>query len=282
VSRTAVWIGDQVTYTVELRCAPRIDILLDDLSAERLNIQGGELIGAEADHEETAAGVIRRMRYTVAAYGVDAPQLEIRQFPVRYYETRGLVTTTQTPAGEVNVPGATIAIRSTLPENLNLAVRQPAALRPAPPSVSFAERAGVLLIVLSAVPLAFSLLNVAGHVRRAWNSRMSHQLRKKQSGSLEQLKALETASTSGRIDAFDRLDAFIRDRLELATGINAHALTPVEVGREVARHRAALPREAIESVLDACQSARYAPDAPAQADWDRALRETEEIVAATR
>ena len=51
VTRTAVWVGDPVTYTVELTCAPKIDILADDLAAERLPLTGLELLGVEVERD---------------------------------------------------------------------------------------------------------------------------------------------------------------------------------------------------------------------------------------
>ena len=54
VTRTAVWVGDPVTYTVELTCAPKIDILADDLAAERLPLTGLELLGVEVERDAIA------------------------------------------------------------------------------------------------------------------------------------------------------------------------------------------------------------------------------------
>src|SRR5262245_25960823 len=43
LNRTAVWVGDLVSYSIELRCAPQVDIVTEDLASERLKVDGLEI-----------------------------------------------------------------------------------------------------------------------------------------------------------------------------------------------------------------------------------------------
>ena len=282
LSRTAAWVGDRVIYTVEFRCAPKFDILLDDVSRERIRVDGGELLGAEAEHEEQGGRVIRRLRYTIASFRVDAPALRVRAIPVRYYATRADGTAEGNPAGEVTVPAAVVAVRSTLPDGTTPNVRQPATLRPAPRWAGVAQPLGVALMAIAVIPLGMAALDVAGRVRRLLKGRTTARARREQRLSLEQLKEMTPSTDAARVDAFADLDRLIRDRLVLSTGVNAHALTPAEVRRVLEQRSSALPHDEVEALLSACESARYAPEPPTARDWERAIAGGEQILSAPR
>ena len=48
VDRTAIWVGDRVTYAVDIVCARGVEILLDDLAKEKLRVNGLEVLSSDS------------------------------------------------------------------------------------------------------------------------------------------------------------------------------------------------------------------------------------------
>ncbi|MEO6212201.1 MAG: hypothetical protein ABIP65_01115, partial [Vicinamibacterales bacterium] len=87
--RTAMWIGDRITYTIEIVCPAGVDVLEDDLSKEKLQLDGLEVVGAEATRTEGAGEVTtRRFHYVLTSYRPDVRSRRIAPITVRYYLTR--------------------------------------------------------------------------------------------------------------------------------------------------------------------------------------------------
>src|SRR5262245_13963018 len=85
VSHTAVWVGDRVTYSIELRCAPQVDIVTEDLATERLKVEGLEIRDIAIDRDASEAGRLTyRVTYSLVTFNVEAPGLTIGAIPVRY------------------------------------------------------------------------------------------------------------------------------------------------------------------------------------------------------
>ena len=118
VDRTAIWVGDRVTYTVDIICARGVEILLDDLAKEKLRVNGLDIVSSDSTTTTDASErTTYRLRYVLTTYRVDVPSLSIEPMSARYYERRpGQRLQDIAPAGEVQVPGAVIAFRSTLPD----------------------------------------------------------------------------------------------------------------------------------------------------------------------
>lgn len=284
ISRTAVWLGDRVIYTVELQCEPQVDVLVDDLLKERLRVDGGDLIGAEAERTESDGRITHRMRYTLVTYRVDAPSITVAAFPVRYYARgRGQRPGDAAPAGEVTIPPLVVAVRSTLPEsNQAIQLRPSPGIRPAANYLQLAQPVGLALLLIAIVPAAIWSL---GLVRRAHEIRAAYQARRsrrRQRGSFEQIRSLRPASDAERLDAYGQLDAFVRDHLSVTTGIGAHSLTPENLRRALEERMPHLPGQEIEVLLAACERARYAPEPPSPAQWADAVQDAEAVLRATR
>ena len=273
LSRTAVWVGDRTVYTVELRCAPQVDVLLDDLAGGRVRVDGGDIVSVEEDHEEGPLGRIRRFRYTIATFRVDVPDIRIAAIPVRYFQRRA-GDVQGAPAGQVTVPPAVVPIRSAIPEvDVVPPVRVPERLRPAPRYVELAQSIGLAVMALVIVPLILWSIDIGGRGRQAWSRwrvRRSHRAPRE---SLDDLRDAAISSDADRIDAFGRLNALVRAHLSHTTGVSAEALTPAEI--RAALEKRDLPHAGVETLLIACERARYAPDPPAPDAWNDALREAE-------
>jgi hypothetical protein len=279
LDRTAMWIGDRVTYTVELQSSSGVDVLLDDLAADRLQIEGGEAIRVDTE-DGAGAGDIRRVRFVITTFRVDTPEVRIAPFTVRYFARGTLSAAGQTaPAGEVTVPQAVIAIRSTLPEGGRLPeLREPSALRPAPRYVRVAGAVGLALIALAVVPFALVSADLPRLVRRSVAVGRAGWNRRRQRQGIEDLRALNPSTPDERISAYAQLSQAIREHLRLTTGIPAHAMTPAEVREALERRGSGALAAEAESLLAACERSQYSP-APLTPDgWRDAMRQADEIV----
>ena len=118
VDRTAIWVGDRITYSVDIVCARGVEILLDDLAKEKLRVNGLDVMSSDTTTTVDAAErTTYRLRYVLTTYRVDVPAVSIEPLSARYYARRpGQRLQDIAPAGEVQVPGAVIAVRSTLPD----------------------------------------------------------------------------------------------------------------------------------------------------------------------
>ena len=284
VSRTAVWVGDRITYTVRLICAPGVDVLLDDLLKDRLQLQGGEILDTESGRVEEGGRITHTLRYTLATYAIDASSLTVAPLSVRYYaQQRGQRPGDGAPAGEVIIPPLTVAVRSTIPESdVAIGIRPPGELIAAPRSLRFALPVGLTLLMIAIVPTAIMSLGVARRLRTVRAAYASWQSRRQRGGSFAQIKALQPSSDSERLDAFSQLDAFVRDHFRLAMGIPAQSLTPSAMRTMLESRTPGRSYEAVETVLANCERARYAPVPPPAAEWDATVQQAEALVRTTR
>ena len=263
VDRTAVWVADRVTYTIRIVCEPGVDVLLDDLAKEKLRATGLDVVGSDASDATDADGrTTHELRYVLTTYHVDTPALSIEPMSVRYYARRpGQRLQDVAPAGEVQVPGAAIAFRSTLPEN-----QQTYALRDNRPPAArqrFAARAqqfGLALVVLSLAPAAF--VGSATWRRRTAGRpvrRSARRARQDQRAAMERLRALDVSSDTARRAAYDEISAAVRGHLAAQARLPAAALTAAEIDAALAASHSRVPRETVATLLTSCDEARYAP-----------------------
>jgi hypothetical protein len=181
------------------------------------------------------------------------------------------------------VPPLVIAIRSTLPASgATIALRPPADLRPSPAYLRLAEPAGIALLLLAVLPLAIGSLDLGRRVRAFRARRHEHRARKAHRGSFDQLRDLEPASDTARIEAYDQLDAFVRDHLEASADITARSLTPEEVQAAIETRAPWLAPHDVGGLLDAFERARYDREPPTADDWREAVRRAGDIVTARR
>ena len=279
VDRTAVWVGDTLRYTLEFSAPPDLDVLAEDLLKERLPVKGAEVLGVQSSERRAGNRTVRVVEFTLATYAVEATEIVIEGFPVRYFSRRAVGGTQVAPAGQVIVPRTVVAIRSTLPDSGRLPdLRHPRAIRQAPRYLRLAQPVGLVLIALAIVPVALMLLDVAGHLRRLRAGAPRRKARRVQAVVLDELAASEPASAQERIVAFERLDHLVRDHIALAAGIPARALTPAEIAAAVRARPGSPSAEVIESLLLTCERARYAPNPVSDEAWREAVSTAAGIV----
>lgn len=283
VDRTAVWVGDHVIYTIDLTCKPGIDVLDEDLSKDHLKLDGLDILSTDITQQETADGGRRHQyRYTLTTLHVDMAALKIAPLSVRYFLRRpGQRLQDAAPAGDVAVPGATIAFRSMLPEaQESYAIRDGRAAAERPRAFAHAEGIGAALVIVSLAPAAFWIAGLIRGRRRVVK-RSAREVRQQERASIDAARALDLGTPEGRRDAYGQMNAIVREHLRDVCGVPGPALTPAEIEPALAGSGSRVPAEDVIALLTACDLARYAPPSalPAADACRDALDRTEQLIA---
>lgn len=285
VDRTAMWVADRVTFTIELTCRNGVDVLADDLSRDKLKLEGLEVVGGDTDRRSAPNGAtVYEFRYVLTTYRVDVPTLSISPLRVRYAVRRsGQRLEDATPAGEIVVPGATIALRSVLnDEAADAGIRsdKPAPARPARSAVM--QSIGLALVIVSVVPALLAIGAVVRRTRRPRVRRSARAVRHDERASLDAVRDMDVDAIEGRRAVFARLDALVRAHLRDVCGIPGASLTPHEIPFALAGKPTKVPSELVASVLSTCELALYAPPhaMPSASVCRETIDNVEEIVGA--
>lgn len=286
VDRTAIWVADRLTFTVDIVCERGVEILLDDLAKEKLRVNGLDIIANDSSATTDAAErTTHRLRYVLTTYRVDLPVLSVEPISVRYYQRRpGQRLQDIAPAGEVVVPGAVVAYRSTLLDN------QPAAgmrdARTAGVRSGFFVRTQSVGLALIVISLAPAIVMAAAAVRRRTvrrpGRRSARQIKKARLDTLERLRGLEVGSEEERRRAYDEISAAVREHVGATAHVPAPSLTAAEVDAALDQPRPRVSRETVTALLTACDTARYGPPQalPSAQACREALATAEEVLGA--
>ncbi len=282
VDRTAIWAGDRITYAVDLVCARGVEVLLDDLAKEKLRVNGLDVVSSDTTTTTDASErTTYRLRYVLTTYRVDVPSLSIEPLSARYYERRpGQRLQDIAPAGEVAIPGAAIAFRSTLPDQPAYELRDgraPAARHAVP---ARANAIGLALVVVSLAPAALLAVALLRRRPRKTGRRSARQVRLDHRATLERLRALDVTTEDDRRRAYDEISAAVRQHLAATSGVPAPSLTAEEVDAALASAGSRAPRQSVTTLLVSCDEARYGPIQalpPAQACRE-ALATAEQVI----
>jgi hypothetical protein len=263
---------------VEIDMAPGVELVADDLKPEKLSIEGLEL-GSSSSSEETMADGWRTLRFTypVIPWDTQAPK-RIGDLVVRFRRPMTIATADGTaPAVELKVPGATLSMRSTLPDDGSAyGARDRQAALPGPAWTTWLRPLGLGFIALGAAPVLLWIVSRARGprlVRPRPSSRSLHALAK---SLFDELQIIDTSTPDGRRRAYDRIDHDVRAYVMQAEQVPAPALTAEELRPKLTSARR-VSGTAICDVLAACEHARYGPaerlpDATALGDTISQLR----------
>lgn len=260
VDRSAVWIGDRFSFIVDIGCSHGVDILTDDLTRDRLRLEGLEVIGLEQTRELLGDGItVYRFTYRLTTYRPEPATQRIGDMSVRYYLRReGQRPEDVVPAGEVVVGGALVAVRSLLPdarETANFRSEQPPLSRGA--VFAILQWLGIGLVIVSIVPAALWIVALLRQLGRRRPRQSVRRLRHDAHASLDAVRALDVETDAGRRDVFDRLSALVRRHLSVAWGVPADGLTPAELESALAAHGRGEASTLAVSLLDTCETAKY-------------------------
>jgi hypothetical protein len=282
LDRTAIWVADRVTYTIDISCKRGVDVLADDLSRDKLKTEGLEVIDAVTARRSAADDrTVHQFRYVLTTYRIDVPTLTIAPMTVRYAVTRaGQRLEDAAPAGEVHVPGATIAFRSVLPDDELSGIRSETPPHGRPMGFAALQPIGIGLVIVSIVPALLAIAALVRRTRRPRARRSARAARHQERASLEAVRQMDVDTVEGRREVFTALDALVREHLREVCGLPGASLTPHEVPFALATSSTKAPAELVASVLATCELARYAPpDAIPSADaCRRAVDQVEQVM----
>ena len=261
LSQTAAWVGDPIDFIVEIDMAPGVEVVTDDLKPEKLTVEGLELGDSSASIETRADGWrTLQQRYRVTPWDTTPPK-RVGNFIVRF--RRPVTTATadgSAPAAELKVSGATLSMRSTLPDDGSAGgARDRQSPLSGPGWVAWLRPAGLGFMILGAAPV---ILWIIGRARRPRVTRprpSSRSLNALAKGLFDELQIIDTSTPDGRRRAYDRIDHDLRAYVAQAEGVAARALTAEELRPRLASSRR-VRGEAVCDVLAACEHARYSPD----------------------
>ncbi len=260
VDRSAVWIGDRFSFIVDVDCSHGTDILTDDLSRDRLQLQELDLLGVEETREDRGNGrTVYRFTYRLTTYSFYPPTKLIGEMRLRYYARRpGQRPEDIEPAGEVMVPGTMVVVRSLLPDDTNEAKYR--SERPPVPRVAalaLLQPIGIGLVIVSIVPAVLWMVALQRRWRHRRRRQSVRQLRHDERASLDDVRALDVGAEAGRREAFDRLSALVRRHVTAAWGVSADGLTPAEIASALSAEGKGEVSAEATTFLDTCEKARY-------------------------
>ena len=262
LDRTAIWVADRVTYTIETTCKRGVDVLADDMSRDKLKTEGLEVIDSSTDRQSGPDGAtVYQFHYVLTTYRIDVPTLTIAPLRARYAVRRaGQRLEDAVPAGDVQVPGAAIAFRSVLPDDQDPAgIRSDKPAHQRPMRFALLRPIGMGLVIVAIVPGVLAIAAAVRRIRRPRLRRSARAVRYEERASLEAVRQMNVDSVEGRREAFTELDALVRAHLREVCGAPGASLTPPEVPPALAAARADVRGDLVASILEACERARYAP-----------------------
>ena len=260
VDRSAVWIGDRFTFTITVECSNGTDILAEDLSRDRLQTQELDILSVEETREDLGDGlIIYRFVYHLTTYSFFPAAKTIGDMELRYYVRRpGQRPEDIVPAGEIIVPGATVVVRSLLPDNLESAqYRYERVPAPRATALTWMQPIGIALVIVSIVPAVIWAVAFLRSLRQRRRRESALQLRLEERAALDELRALDLEDEAGRRTAYDRLSALVRGHVSGAWGVSADGLTPDEIALALSDQGHGEDAAAAVLFLDSCDKARY-------------------------
>jgi hypothetical protein len=259
LTQTAAWVGDPVAFVVEIETAPGMEIVAADLAAEKLAIEGLEP-GDAATARSVRSDGWQTVNYTYRLTPWD-PSVPARVGPLSVRIRRPV--TGESGAGtpfEVIVPGATLEVRSTLPDDGSADGARDRAATTAPPAwLGSLGSIGLGLVVLGVAPVVLWLAARVSRPRLSRPKASSRALKAQLGAMFRELAIIDTSTVEGRKRAYDRLDADLRAWVAQSASVPATALTAEELRARLGDARR-VPAAAICDALVECERARYGPE----------------------
>src|SRR5262249_23062031 len=115
------------------------------------------------------------------------------------------------PGGEVQVAGATIALRSALPDEETVTgIRSDKPPHSRPPLLAALQSIGIALVIVSVAPALLAIAAVVRRVRAPRLRRSPRLVRREEHASLEAVRAMDVDTPERRRAVFGELDRLVR------------------------------------------------------------------------
>jgi hypothetical protein len=259
LDKTAVWVGDTLTYTVRIIHDRNIEIVLDNLKKEDLAL-GSFVVRDLRVRQGDWQGNKRLVELSLVlnSYETGKSELIIPSFNLYYFRRDAGPAKKDASADAVQVPATKVAARSTLTPG-RLELRDFKSIPPRDLSWGFGTLAlgvlGLAFLSIRGVTSVWSRLHrTQPHVRRPGRLTRDRLLRDR----LARIRIIGKESTDDPCRFYAEVSQFLRQYLGERLGIEALGLTSDEIEERLknTKTKASLAQE-IKTVLEQCDMARY-------------------------
>jgi len=260
LSQTAIFPGDRIIYSLEIRCATNVDILIKDLDIARLNLTGLEAVSSGLERDDSGNGVTYRVNYELTAYTPASPELLIGEQSVRYYVQRpGERADSASPEREIIVPATEVVLRSTLAADpATLHIRDDLPVTVASADTGWIRYVGLGLVLFSGLPVAiWGVPLLRGQLVSMREKRAAAEPHALLPEAMDDLRNINAGSGAARRDGYELLEKLLRGHLAQTAGVLAYSLTATEAAERLPHQIAGVSRDELVTVLADCQLARY-------------------------
>jgi hypothetical protein len=261
LDRTAIWVGDDLRYTVRAIHEPEIEFVVDSLTKDNLNL-APFVVRDVAVRQGGYAGNKKLTEVTLqmTTYESGAPELRIPALVLYYFTHKpGMEKNEDTLAESLTVPPTRIGLRSTLTPDARR-------LRDAReiPAASWERWAGAF--AAGFLGLAFLGVQSARWLRTSTAAEVAKtpQPTRRRRGRRvrEFLRAAESIGRDSPQDQqryYAEVSRFLREYLGESLDIHAAGMTPDEVAEALERRGRNGLGPPIKSVLNKCEQVLYTP-----------------------
>ncbi len=282
LDKTALWVGDTLTYTIQAIHDRDVEFVLDNLKKENLPLAPFVVRAVTIQRGEwERKKKLLEVTLLLSSYESGKGELTIPSFNLYYFKRLSGIEKKETEAQAVQVPATKVGLRSTLHGGL-LKPRDFKPIQTMDLSRGFvALLFGLTGMIFLAVRSARWTWNTL-HSERPTRRRLSRRTRAKfVQENLGRIRAIKGDSPQDQIRFYSEVSQFLRQYLSLWLEIEAASLTPeeTEMALEKANVNGSL-RHQIKGILEQCDTVCYGNDGlqEGQALRDETLDGLERIV----
>lgn len=284
LGKTALWVGDTLSYTIRAVHDPDIEFALDNLKKENFALPPFAVRGITVGEEEwTGQKKLLEITLLLSPYEIGKSELTIPPINLYYFTRETGLGTKEKQAVTIQVPASRVGLRSTLGSGQ----LKPRDFKP----TAAIDVTGIFIpFFLGLAGLSF--VGARG-ARWAWKTLRGPKTKKRPLSrntrerlvqeSLAKIRAL--TSEPGLSSFYQEVAQFLRRYLEESSDIEALCLTPEEIEKalQLAGTNGSLA-ERVRNILEQCEAVRYGKDGlnSAQGRHEELLDSLEKAVAGLR
>lgn len=283
LDRTAIWVGDDLRYTIRAVYEPNVVLVLDNFTKDRLALSPFVLRDIDIRHKDwTGNNKAVEITLTLTSFETGKPSLTIPLVPLYYFTREAGAAEKERPVDSVAAPAVAIGLRSALVAETLV-----------PRTGMQQQGAGFASALL---PLGLGLLGLAalGGVAgwRAWRrmhpdampGQLSREARERVvKANLTRLQADMPASGDDPRRWSGVLASSLRNMMAELFQIHAAAQTPEEIEQALTRSGADTSLAAqVKNLLGQCEALRYGRDNASGPQRSQLLQSVESLMQSPR
>lgn len=281
LDKTAIWVGDPLTYTIRVMHDKDVEFITDNLKKEELSLSPFVVRSVTIRQGEwTENKRLLEITLLLNSYETGKTDLTIAPVNLFYLKHEPGLAKTDAPAESVQVPATKVGLRSTL----GATPLKPRDFRP----VSRSDPSRILTPLLLGLAGLIFVASRCG--RSAWLMLRSESPPKRRDQqarsrlvqeSLARIRSLGEESAPNSLRLHSEISSFLRQYLSLAMEIEAASFTPEEIASalENAGANGSLTQQ-IRAILEQCDQVLYGRDSAPSGSENQAelLKSLERVV----